>query len=309
MPIYTDQTIAGNFDPGSPPALPVTISVITMEINDVDGNGFIQPNAGDLINGSQVNAVWVGDTVTIGGVTITGVTFYTDDGSRYFTPSDGSVLIDGATATSVTFVTNSTQFPVGSFGPPCFVAGTRIAVPGGTKRVEDLRVGDLVETLDRGPQPLRWIGQRRVPGQGAFAPVRIAPGTFGNHGRLEVSAQHCLLIEDWRAELHLGEREVLCPALFLVDGGRIRRAPCPAVTYVHLLFDRHEIIFAEGLVTESFLFGDYLGHEGSALRDEILALFPEMGDPAGRNMRAARRVLRRHEAVMLSRYPPMSRAA
>jgi hypothetical protein len=69
MPIYTDQTIAGNFDPGVPPPLPVTITVVTMTIDDADGDGLIRPNSGDTINGSIVNAVWVGDTVTINGVT------------------------------------------------------------------------------------------------------------------------------------------------------------------------------------------------------------------------------------------------
>lgn len=299
MPIYTDQTIAGNFDPGAPPTLPITISVVTMEINDVDGNGLIQPNAGDLINGSQVNAVWVGDTVTIGGVTITGVTFYTDDGGRYFTPSDGSVLIDGATATAASFVSTSTQFPVGSFGPPCFVAGTRIAVPGGQVAIEDLAIGDLVETLDHGPQPVRWIGQRRVPGQGAFAPILIAARALGDHGALRVSPQHCVLITDWRAELHFGSAQVLCPAHLMVNGDTVRRAPCDSVTYIHLMFDRHEIVQAEGLASESFLLGDYLCHDDSALRAEIAALFPQMGAAVGYSMRAARRVLRRHEAQMI----------
>lgn len=299
MPIYTDQTIAGNFDPGVPPALPVTISVVTMTIDDADGDGLIRPNSGDTINGSQVNAVWVGDTVTINGVTITGVTFYTNDGARYFTPSDGSVLIDGASATAVTAVSTSTQFPVGNFGPPCFVAGTRIAVPGGTALVEDLRIGDFVETLDHGAQRVRWFGQRTVAGQGAFAPIEIAAGTLGAHGTLRVSAQHCVLIADWRAELLFGETEVLCPAHLLVDGGAVRRVACPTVTYVHLMFDQHEIVLAEGLASESFLLGDYLGHEQSPLRAEIMAVFPEMAGPHDPPMMAARKVLRRHEAEVL----------
>ncbi len=126
MPIYTDQTIAGNFDPGVPPPLPTTITVVTMTIDDADGDGLIRPGSGDTINGSIVNAVWVGDTVTINGVTITGVTFYTSDGGRFFTPG-GRVhgRSTGTTATAVTFVSTSTQFPVGNLGPPCFVAGTR----------------------------------------------------------------------------------------------------------------------------------------------------------------------------------------
>jgi len=303
MPIYTDQTIAGNFDPGAPPLLPTAITVVSMTIDDADGDGLIRPDSGDTINGSIVNAVWVGDTVTLNGVTITGVTFYTNDGSRYFTPSDGSVLIDGATATDVTFVTNSTQFPVGNLGPPCFVAGTRIAVPGGAVRVEDLRIGDLVETRDHGPLPLRWVGQRKVPAFGPDAPIRFAAGALGDHGTLFVSPLHSVLIDDWRAELLYGEAEVLCPAHLLVNGDTIRRTPRAEVTYVHLMFDTHEIVQAEGMASESFLFGDYLCHPKSPLRAEILAAAADTPAGSGQPMTAARRVLRRHEAALLAGMP------
>lgn len=303
MPIYTDQTIADNFDPGLVgPSLPLDVTITTIEIDDADGNGLIQPFSGDLVNGSEVTDVWVDDTVTLNGDVITGVTFYTEDGSRYFTPSDESVLTDG-TVTDVTFVLESTQFPVGDFGPPCFVAGARIAVPGGHARVEELAVGDLVETLDHGPQTVRWVGQRTVPGKGAFAPVRIEAGALGAHGALSVSPQHCLLIQGWRAELHFGAPEVLCPAHMLVDGDSIRRIECAEVSYVHVMCDGHEILHAEGLASESFFFGDYLCQEGSALRAEILALFPEMADRAMPRMTAARRVLRAHEAGLVRRAP------
>ena len=120
MAIFTDQTIAGNFDPGAT-AVPFTATIVTMEINDADGDGVIRADGGDQVNGSNVTRVWVGDTITLDGVIISGVTFYTADGGRYFTPDDGSVLEDG-TITARTFVNTSTQFPIGDFGPPCFVA-------------------------------------------------------------------------------------------------------------------------------------------------------------------------------------------
>lgn len=45
----------------------------------------------------------------------------------------------------------------------CFTAGTMIATPDGERAIETLKVGDLVETLDNGPQAIRWIGGARCP--------------------------------------------------------------------------------------------------------------------------------------------------
>jgi len=299
--IFNEQTIGGNYDPGAS-TIPFTAVIETMQINDADDDGVIRADGSDQINGSDVTRVWVGDTVTIdGGTPISGVTFYTADGSRYFTPDDGTVLTDG-TVTAQTFVNTSTQFPIGDFGPPCFVAGTRIAVPGGHRRVEHLAVGDLVETRDHGAQPIRWIGSRTVAGRGAFAPVQFAPGTLGGNDALTVSPQHRMLIDDWRAQVYLGENEVLCAAHMLVNGDTIRYAPCAKVTYVHFMFDDHEIVTANGLSCESFLAGDYLCHGSSALRREIVALFPDF-ETKGRVMQAARRVLRSHEVQVLHHLP------
>jgi hypothetical protein len=182
---------------------------------------------------------------------------------------------------------------------PCFVAGTRIRTPAGEIPVERLRPGDLVVTRDGGPQPLRWVGSRTVPAEGAFAPICINAGTFGRHRALRVSPQHRILVRDARAELLFGEPEVLVAARDLVNGRSITRRPGGLVTYVHLMFDRHEVVWSEGLATESFQPGAQAGRmlDGPAL-DELLALFPELGT-GGPACPAARRTLRAHEAQVL----------
>ena len=63
--------------------------------------------------------------------------------------------------------------------PPCFTPGTLITTPEGPRRVEEIRVGDLVTTMDHGPQPVRWIGRRTVGAMDGFAPVRIEAGALG----------------------------------------------------------------------------------------------------------------------------------
>ena len=186
---------------------------------------------------------------------------------------------------------------------PCFVAGTRIRTPQGERPVETLKPGDLVDTLDNGPQPLRWIGRRSVPATGALAPVAIRAGTFGRHGRLMVSPQHRILVRDALAELLFGETDVLVAAKDLVDDRAVRRIEGGEVTYVHLLFDRHEVIFSEGLATESFLPGPQSSRQFEAeTLAEIAAIFPELDPATGEGYSpAARRALKAHEARVLFR--------
>lgn len=298
MVTYTDQALGGNFDPGNPPGLPSTVTVISISLNDADNDGFIRADGSDQVNGSNVTNVWVNDSVTIDGTTHVGTTFYTADSARYFTPNDDSVLLPG-TATAVTFVTNSTQMPVGDLGPPCFTTGTLIETPDGETSVEDLEIGDLVTTKDNGPQVIRWIGHRSVVGRGEFAPILFKAGAIGNTRDLRVSPQHRMLLQDWRAELFFGEDEVLCAANKLLNDSTILKAPCDRVEYIHIMFDNHEVIYAEGAPTESFLIGEYLCGEASGLMDEIKAVFPEVTQISP-DQAAARPIARGYEMAALA---------
>jgi hypothetical protein len=166
---------------------------------------------------------------------------------------------------------------------PCFVAGARIRTVRGLVPVEDIEVGDLVLTLDGGPQRVRWRGSRTVVSRGAHAAVVIPPGALGDHGALRVSPQHRIHQSGWRVELHCAAPEVLVKAAHLVRSGHLRQDHSGAlISYHHLLFDRHEIICAEGLWSESYYPGPAtLDSFDGATQAEILALFPELvADPA-----------------------------
>ncbi len=159
----------------------------------------------------------------------------------------------------------------------CFVAGAMILTPNGPMKVEKLAVGDLVNTRDHGPQPIRWIGQRLVPGVGKLAPVRIAAGTLGATADLELSPNHRVLVEGGAASLFTGEDGVLVAIKHLLNGRTVRRLPRGFVTYYHFMFDKHDIVEANGCAVESFLVGGQL----SDLLDpdqlaELTALFPEL---------------------------------
>ncbi|WP_353617624.1 Hint domain-containing protein [Roseobacter sp. TSBP12] len=154
--------------------------------------------------------------------------------------------------------------------------GTLIDTPEGPKFIETLSEGDLVHTLDEGPQPIRWIGSRRVEATGTLAPIRIKAGALGNFRDLTVSPNHRMMIRGPKAEMLFGERDVLVAAKHLVNDDTIRCVPGGTVDYFHMLFDRHQIIFAEGCPTESLYPGqEALGAVDPAARAEILALFPE----------------------------------
>lgn len=189
----------------------------------------------------------------------------------------------------------------------CFTPGTLIACEGGEKRVEDLRPGDRVVTRDHGVQVLRWVGQKRLGAADLLAeprlqPVRIAAGALGGglpRQAMQVSRQHRMLVQGARAELLFGSGEVLVRAEHLLHLPGITAAQVDEVTYVHILFDRHEVVLADGAWSESFQPGDRtVAGLDDAARDELLTLFPELQGLAGA-WPAARPTLKRHEAKVL----------
>ncbi|WP_341214033.1 Hint domain-containing protein [uncultured Limimaricola sp.] len=183
----------------------------------------------------------------------------------------------------------------------CFTAGTRIATPFGPRRAEDLAVGDLVLTRDNGPQPLRWAGSRRTAATGHCAPIRIRPGVLhGLQRDLRVSPQHRMLFEGYRAQLLFGEDEVLVAARHLVDGHDVSVEEGGEVTYIHLLFDAHEIVTAEGAATESFQPGlrGIIGLDGPS-RARLLQTCPGLRSAPDAWGPSARPTLRAHEARAL----------
>jgi hypothetical protein len=181
---------------------------------------------------------------------------------------------------------------------PCFVRGTLIETGTGPQAIETLRVGDLVRTADHGLQPIRWIASRQVAGHGDMAPVTIAAGALGNYRRLRVSPQHRMLLCHWRNEILFGQSEVLVAAKHLINGTTITQAPQAQVTYVHMVFDQHEIVFAEGIPSESLHLGAMaLSSLDRRSRDEVAALFPELAD-AVNGPPTARGCLRSWEAAL-----------
>lgn len=135
-----------------------------------------------------------------------------------------------------------------------FTRGTRITMASGAQTpIEDLRVGDRVLTRNDGVQQLRWIGQSTVRAVGDFAPIKIKAHTLNNAHDLVVSPDHRLFIYQRSDRLGAGRSELLVKARHLVNGDSVVVQDGGFVDYFELLFDTHQIIYAEGIAAESML--------------------------------------------------------
>ncbi len=210
-------------------------------------------------------------------------------------PAGVNYTVNGITDNS-TFIAHNTL----GAAIVCFASGTLIDTPDGKRPVEELEAGDVVETKDDGPQVLIWTGSRRVHATGEFAPVVISKGIIGNEDDLILSPQHRVLVSGWKAQLLFGEDEVLVKAKDLVDGDRVYRKPGGYITYHHILFESHQVVFAHGAPAESFHPGPQaLSALDRGPKRELLRLFPELHRCAAPVIEAARMSLRSFEADCL----------
>ena len=133
-----------------------------------------------------------------------------------------------------------------------FTRGTRITMATGEQKpVEDIFPGDRVLTRDDGPQEVRWIGRLTMRARGEFAPILITKGTLNNAADLTVSPDHRLFIYQRHDHIGAGRSELLVRARHLVNGSTVIVQDGGFVDYFQLLFDTHQIIFAEGISAET----------------------------------------------------------
>ena len=197
-----------------------------------------------------------------------------------------------------------------SGGVICFTPGTRILTPDGTAvPVENLREGDRVQTKDNGAQEIQWVGSRFMTGARLFAmpylrPIRIRAGAFGIECPDEeflVSPGHRMLVKGAVARSLFNTPEVLVAASDLVNGGSIvRDMAVKSVTYVHMLLSRHEVLFANGIETESYHpASTALSTIGTDDRKRLLAMIPQIAENPHLYGNFARRNLSKSEAAIL----------
>ncbi|WP_372800160.1 Hint domain-containing protein [Paracoccus seriniphilus] len=194
---------------------------------------------------------------------------------------------------------------------PCFASGTLILTESGSRPIEQIAPGEMVMTRDHGPQPLRWRAQRSLTirelrAHPKLRPIRIEVGALGidiPDRPLLVSPQHRILLRSPIAQRMFGTQELLIAACKLTDLPGIRATSGNApVTYVHLLFERHEILTSNGAETESLYPGKQAISGLGEAAEELFTLFPQLRDmaepfPAARPFatgRRARQMVARH---------------
>lgn len=206
-------------------------------------------------------------------------------------------------------LTGQTQFSNIETVTPCFTPGTLIATPKGERKVEELQIGDRVITRDNGIQEIRWVGHRPLTSAQLvraehLRPVLIRAGALGDNAPerdMMVSPNHRILVSNDKTALYFEDREVLVSAKHLTGLDGVDVVDVSTVTYIHFMFDQHEVVLSDGAWTESFQPGSQsLKGLGNAQRNEIFELFPDLKTETGlRSYHSARRSLKRHEAQLL----------
>jgi hypothetical protein len=137
-------------------------------------------------------------------------------------------------------------------GGSCFLKGTKISTPSGDRLVQDLRIGDEVQTLV-GRKTIKWIGYNKFTKeegrawQDSVLPIRLARFAIDDHTPsrdLYLSPLHCLFIN-----------EALIPVIYLINETSIAQgtpSEMSALEYYHVELDTHEVIYAEGALVESY---------------------------------------------------------
>lgn len=181
-----------------------------------------------------------------------------------------------------------------------FTRGTHITLGSGAQvRIEDLKIGDKVLTRDDGVQQIRWIGQSTVRATGDFAPIVIKAGTLNNEHDLTVSPDHRLFVYQRTDQIGAGSAELLVKARHLVNDDTVTVMDGGFVDYFQILFDRHHIIYAEGIAAESMLVDP---RTKPALPDDLLEKLSPLlkhTDREGHGLDVAKALLDRPDAIAL----------
>ncbi len=306
-----DDTVAGGDGDDT-----ITAGAGADDIAGGAGNDEITLGSGDIAWGEDGDDTFIVDNALLNGGTITidggeagetagdtlnvfGPANIVYDGGN---PENGTVTYLDGSVVNFSNIENVTHVP-------CFTEHSMITTRRGLVPAGQLRIGDMVQTRDEGMQPIRWVGRREMTGaqlaqNPKLNPVLIRAGALG-HGLPErdllVSPQHRMLVGNAKVQLWFAEDEVLVAARHLTCLDGVEQIAPDSVTYVHFMFDSHQVVMGEGTWSESFQPGDHvLRGMDDAQRNELAEIFPELRCNGGTEpYPAVRLTLKRHEVPLL----------
>lgn len=242
-------------------------------------NGYVSAMSGATLSANVLNsnvvylssgATSINDTYINSG---TGADGYSDayvySGASIVSPYIGSAnagsfvvrVSSGASITDPTLVTSGGQLLVSggtvttTDPDPCFLAGTVIETAKGGINVEDIRIGDEILTLVNGVKETRaviWAGKAEamirpdLPNDLSGYPVRIVKDALGENLPFKdmlITSEHCLYLEG-----------AFVPVRMLINGITVfYDTTIRQYEYFHIETERHSIISADGVWSESYL--------------------------------------------------------
>ena len=315
MPTYTVTAYQWNGFTTYPTSFDIVI-----DDDDADLDWF----GGDT--GTPQTATFGGTTYTISGAGLLPANIQDNDGGGgtlsedllfmslagygwVFVPMPGSVFTDGDQINSWTTGTWSDTNGVEHTSVVCFTSGSEVETPLGVRKIDELNIGDLVLTKDNGPQSIRWIGSRTISSTELMAspklrPVVIPKDSFGlgiPRRDVKISRQHRVLVHQENLSTLFGDSEVLLPAIGFEKAGKASiDHTCQDVTYIHVLFETHQIITCDGLQSESFHPGKFgVSCLAENAREELFNLFPDLSGNLDSYGPLARKVLKPKHALQI----------
>ena len=240
-------------------------SPATASFNFQDASGVVRFASGtDIGTGNSITGFRAGDILGIGtAVNSAGLSYNTTTDVLSYTDTSGMahsftiIPTGGQTYTAASFIvdnsgTNGYSEPAitTNAAAPCYCPGTMILTAAGEAAVENLKIGDTVLTAN-GPEQIVWIGRRAfdgrfIEGRTDVLPVCIRAGALGDgmpRRDLWISPLHAMFLGG-----------VLVPAHALINGvSIIQAASVDQVAYIHVELARHDVIWAEGVLSETFV--------------------------------------------------------
>jgi hypothetical protein len=153
--------------------------------------------------------------------------------------------------------------------------GTHIRTPEGNRKIEEIKIGDLVLTRSGEAKPVLWVARRRYhrkpgkPWARDIAPIRVMRDALGPDtpsADLFLSDRHPLYLDG-----------ALVPIIELINGRTIARYQArelDEIEYLHLKLASHDVIFAESAACDSLRAGTIDKFDNAAEYEQLYGAVP-----------------------------------